>query len=48
MTRLKREISWDEAVAEYKNYLKDMLKNPDLVPKQMAKFREYYKILSQK
>ena len=44
--RLKRKVSWDEAVAEYKDYLRDMTKKPDYVPRPMKDFREFYRILS--
>jgi len=45
--RLKRTATWDEAVAEYKSYLKDMIKDPKYLPKPMAEFRKYYKQLSE-
>lgn len=45
--RLKREATWDEGVAEYKAYLKGMIKNPKKIPKPMIKLREYYSKLKQ-
>ena len=43
--RLKRTASWDEAVAEYKDYLRKMIKDPKLVPRGMTKFRNALKRL---
>ena len=40
--KLKRTATWDEAVAEYKSYLKGMIKDPSFLPKPMKKFRENY------
>ena len=40
---LKREVSWIEAVANYKSYLKDFLKNPNHA--KMKEFTELYEIL---
>lgn len=43
--RLKRSATWDEAVAEYKSYLKDMIKDPKYLPQPMDDFRTYYRRL---
>ncbi len=43
--RLKREASWDEAVAEYKGYLKDVVSGKNKNPKGMDVFREKLKKL---
>lgn len=44
--RLGRVATWDEAVAEYKSYLKDMIKDPSYLPRPMKDFRTYYKRLN--
>ena len=41
--KLGREATWEEAVAEYKSYLKEYGKNPD--HRGMGKFRKYYRKL---
>ncbi len=46
--RLKKEATWDEAVAEYKSYLSKMIKKPGYVPNNMGKFREFYLKLKEK
>ena len=40
--KLGREATWDEAVAEYKSLLGDMIKNPKSVPELMKRFRKFY------
>ena len=46
--RLKKEATWDEAVAEYKGYLSAMIKKPGEVPDGMIKFQEFYLRLKDK
>jgi hypothetical protein len=43
--RLKREASWEEAIAEYKSYLKDIIKNKDPNHRGMGTFRKWLKDL---
>jgi hypothetical protein len=43
--RLRRSATWDEAVAEYKSYLKDMIKDPKYLPQPMDDCRTYYRRL---
>lgn len=43
--RLNRQATWDEAVAEYKSYLKDMIQKPKITPKGMGIFRDFYRRL---
>lgn len=43
--RLKREATWEEAVAEYKAYLHLVLKNPKIKFENLEKFYKYYKKL---
>jgi hypothetical protein len=45
-SKLGRDASWDEAVAEYKNLLRKMRKNPDIIPKPMQDLHDYYKRLN--
>lgn len=40
--RLRREVAWMETIADYKSYLKDMIKDKTYVPDAMKKMREYY------
>jgi hypothetical protein len=42
---LKRQATWEEAVADYKHYLKEYRKNPD--HRGMKYFRDYYQELKQ-
>jgi hypothetical protein len=39
-SKLKRQATWEEAVAEYKSYFRQYLKNPDY--RGMRRFRELY------
>lgn len=41
--KLSKSPSWEEAIAEYKNYFKEYKKNPDY--RGMGVFRDYYKRL---
>jgi uncharacterized protein with HEPN domain len=43
--RLKREATWEEAVSEYKDYLRRIIKNPNHPQKGMKSFRESLKNL---
>lgn len=43
--RLKRNPTWEESVAEYKAYLKDMLSGKTTNPKGMIHLRDFYKKL---
>ncbi len=43
--RLKREASWEEAVSEYKDYLRRVLRNPKHPQKGMHTFRDFLKKL---
>lgn len=43
--RLHREATWDEAVAEYKGYLKDMLSGIAPNPQGMIRFHDVYESL---
>lgn len=38
--RLKKEATWEEAIAEYKGYLKDILSGKDPNPRGMKTFKE--------
>ena len=40
--RLKRVATWEEAVAEYKSYLRLLLKAPKVGIKNFEKFKSYY------
>lgn len=40
--RLKREVSWIEAVAEYKSYLRDIISGKNLNPTGMDNIMKYY------
>jgi hypothetical protein len=40
--RLHREATWIEAIADYKSYLKDMIKDKDYIPTPMMHLKEYY------
>lgn len=42
ISRLRREVSWIESVAEYKSYLRDIISKKNLNPKGMQKLMEYY------
>lgn len=44
-SRLKREATWEEAVSEYKDYLRRKLKNPKIKTKGMDDFKAYLKRL---
>lgn len=46
--RLKREASWEEAVSEYKDYLRRALKNPHHPQKGMHDFRRFLRLLEGK
>ena len=41
-SRLAREASWDEAVAEYKSLLRGMIKNPKSIPQPMKDLHGYF------
>lgn len=43
--RLKRQATWEEAIAEYKDYLHRKLKNPKASQKGMDVFHKYLKRL---
>ena len=43
--RLKREVTWEEAVIEYKSYWDDIRKHGGKMPKGILDLREYYKKL---
>lgn len=43
--RLGREATWEEAIAEYKSYLKDMISGKDLNPKGMKRIHDFYREL---
>jgi hypothetical protein len=43
--RLKREVTWEEAVIEYKSYWDDIKKHDGKMPKGILDLREYYKQL---
>ena len=43
--RLKREVTWEEAVIEYKSYWDDIAKHGGEMPKRIRDLREYYKKL---
>jgi len=43
--RLKREATWQEAVSEYKGYLRDQISGKNPNPKGMENFNSKYKIL---
>jgi len=46
---MKREATWEESVAEYKGYLKDIISGKDVDPIQMSKFKNiYHNLKSQK
>lgn len=47
-SRLKRKASWEEAVAEYKDYLRRKIRSPKSKQKGMAIFDEYLKKLHSK
>ncbi|MEW6055923.1 MAG: transglycosylase SLT domain-containing protein [Bdellovibrionota bacterium] len=46
--RLKRTATWEEGVAEYKAYLRDMISGKDPNPKGMKVFKEKYGALKKK
>lgn len=46
--RLKREASWEEAVAEYKSYLAGMISGKNPNPENFQRFKEYYERLKKK
>lgn len=46
--RLKREASWEEAVAEYKSYLRDIISGKNPNPENFQRFKEYYERLKRK
>ncbi|HLB59808.1 MAG TPA: transglycosylase SLT domain-containing protein [Bdellovibrionota bacterium] len=46
--RLKREATWEEAVAEYKSYLDKMLRNPQKKFKNLEAFETFYERLKNK
>lgn len=43
--RLKREVTWEETVIEYKSYWDDINKHDGKMPKGILDLREYYKQL---
>lgn len=45
--RLNRDATWFEAIAEYKSYLKDMIKDKDYLPHAMKRLQEYYSLLTE-
>lgn len=46
MVRLKREVTWEESVIEYKSYWDDIRKHKDQMPNGIIKLREYYQLLN--
>lgn len=43
--KLRREATWLEAIASYKAYLNEMLKNPDVIPTGMKNLNDNYEVL---